>query len=322
MTVYLGFDIGGTKSAVVLGDSGGTILEKEAVPTDLSVKPENFMETLCTLAAGLLSRRQGCTPAAAGISCGGPLDSRRGIILSPPNLPGWDRVPAAELISRRFGLPARLLNDADASALAEGRFGAGRGMDNLIFLTFGTGMGAGLILNGRLYTGASGIAGEIGHVRMEQDGPRGHGKAGSFEGFCSGGGIAGAAAARVKDLIARGTPPAWCPGPEALAAITAKKVAAAARKGDREALAIFRQSGEYLGKGLAIMIDLLNPEAIIIGSIYTRAEDLLKPAVMEVLHRECLPAALAACQILPARLGEAIGDMAALSAAMEGEVPV
>ena len=123
------------------------------------------------------------TICAIGISCGGPLDCARGRILSPPNLPGWDEVPVVSRLADRFGVPVRLANDADACALAEWRFGAGRGTQNMIFLTFGTGLGAGLILDGRLYRGASSSAGEVGHIRMAVDGPLGYGKRGSLEGL-------------------------------------------------------------------------------------------------------------------------------------------
>lgn len=131
--------------------------------------------------------------AGIGISCGGPLDSRRGVILSPPNLPGWDEVPVKAYFERETGAPAMLRNDADACAVAEWRYGAGRGCRNMVFLTFGTGFGAGLILNGALYSGSCDMAGEIGHIRAPGDPayrPVGYGKSGSFEGYCSGGGIA------------------------------------------------------------------------------------------------------------------------------------
>lgn len=319
MACYLGFDIGGTKSAVLLGRSDGAILERVEIPTDHTMPSETFIQTLIASGHEIMTRRKDCHPVGAGISCGGPLDSRRGVILSPPNLPGWRDVPVADMIRREFRIPVRLLNDADASALAEGRFGAGRGADNLVFLTFGTGMGAGLILNGRLYSGSTGMAGEIGHIGMADDGPIGHGKAGSFEGFCSGGGILRMARGRAEELLRRGTLPAYCPGPEALTNLDVKTLAAAARGGDAEALAIFRKSGEYLGKGLSILVDLLNPEIIIIGSIFRRAHDLLAPAALEALRREGLTPAVEACRIVPAELGESIGDKAALSAAMEGE---
>ncbi|MBQ7292692.1 MAG: ROK family protein, partial [Clostridia bacterium] len=178
--MYIGIDIGGTKCAVVLGDSNG-ILKKVAFKTE---------ECKQTITKILDIAESFGTADAVGISCGGPLDSGRGVIMSPPNLPDWDNIPIVKLVSDRLGIPAYLQNDANACALAEWRFGAGRGTQNMAFLTFGTGLGAGLILNGRLVDGANGMAGEIGHIRLTDDGPTGYGKAGSAEGYCSGGGIA------------------------------------------------------------------------------------------------------------------------------------
>ena len=177
-----GIDIGGTKCALVSGDDAGNVLFRREIRTR---ECAGWREVLGALFEALPEQR----PEAVGISCGGPLDAARGLILSPPNLPGWDEVPIVGAVSGRFGVPAFLQNDANACALAEWRFGAGRGARNMVFLTFGTGFGAGLILDGKLYSGTNDMAGEIGHVRCEPDGPVGYGKAGSFEGFCSGGGI-------------------------------------------------------------------------------------------------------------------------------------
>ncbi|MDI3508455.1 MAG: glucokinase, partial [Clostridiales bacterium] len=197
---FIGLDIGGTKLAAILGTSDGRILKKLKLPSEADKGPEQMLDKLTAMAQQLM----GPEVVAIGISCGGPLDSRRGIVMSPPNLPGWDNVHIVDIMSRRFGIPAYLQNDANACALAEHRFGAGVGCDNMVFLTFGTGMGAGLILDGRLYSGITDTAGEIGHIRLAPDGPVGYGKAGSFEGFCSGGGIAKLAAQMIKDSIKNG----------------------------------------------------------------------------------------------------------------------
>ena len=142
---------------------------------------------------------------AIGITCGGPLDSKKGLIMSPPNLPKWDKIPITKIIEDNFNVPVFLQNDANACALAEWRFGAGKGTNNMIFLTFGTGLGAGLILDGRLYAGTNNLAGEIGHIRLAKDGPLGYDKKGSFEGFCSGAGIA-RLAKKILSLFAVGPP--------------------------------------------------------------------------------------------------------------------
>ncbi|MBQ6267209.1 MAG: ROK family protein [Clostridia bacterium] len=301
----LGIDIGGTKCAVVLGDETGTVLKKEQFPT---ADCGRTVELLIAIA------RQMAPFDAIGVSCGGPLDAQRGVILSPPNLPGWDHVEIVRLLNEAFHVPVYLKNDADACALAEWRFGAGRGAQSLIFLSFGTGLGAGLILNGRLYSGASGLAGEVGHIRLADFGPVGYGKAGSFEGFCSGGGLAQLGQAAAKAHAQTGAPVSFDGGE-----ITAKTVAAAAAAGDAAAVEVFRQCGRMLGRGLSVLIDLLNPERIILGSIFARCEDLLRPEMEKEIEKETLPAARRACRILPAALGESIGDVGALCAALYGE---
>ena len=185
----LGFDIGGTKCAVTTAQWDGsqiTLLKKEACPTDLSISPEEMLKRLISMADGILT----APPEAVGISCGGPLSSKEGLILGPPNLPGWDHVEIVKVLNDHYHVPVKLQNDANACAVAEWKFGAGKGTDNMVFFTFGTGLGAGLILDGRLYSGTNDNAGEAGHIRLDRFGPVGFGKAGSFEGFCSGNGLA------------------------------------------------------------------------------------------------------------------------------------
>jgi glucokinase len=315
MTILAGVDIGGTKCAVCLGKVTGSAVEvilKKRFNTPSS--PSKAIATFQTLLEDMLVE---CglrdDLKAIGISCGGPLDSRSGLILSPPNLPQWDRVNVTSPLREAFGVPTGLQNDANACALAEWQWGAGQGFSNVIFLTFGTGMGAGLILDGRLYSGTNDMAGEVGHLRLEPDGPVGYGKAGSFEGFCSGGGMAQLARSMAAERINRGTPPSFCPTLEDLPGVSAASVADAAAQGDTLALEIYTLVGRRLGRGLAMLIDMLNPQRIIIGSIYTRQEKLLKHSMLETLRQEALPQSLAVCQVVPAGLGETVGDLASLS---------
>jgi glucokinase len=317
--MLLGFDIGGTKCSAVIGKKDENrdlvVIDKRMLPTDLPV----YEMTDALFAAALQMLEDNNTSLSdlegIGISCGGPLNSTRGIILSPPNLPGWDNIPIAAMAEQQFGCKALLQNDANACALAEWHYGIGVGYRNIVFLTFGTGMGAGLILNGRLYSGTSDTAGEIGHVRMEPAGPVGYGKAGSFEGFCSGGGIVQAAQFRARERFQMGTATGFCPHPDDLTRLTAKKIAEAAVAGDPDAIDIFRTCAQYLGRGIAILADILNPELVIIGGIYGRAQSLIEPYMYEVIAREALPHALQSCQVVPSLLGEHIGDYAALALA-------
>ena len=209
MTKYLvGLDIGGTKCAITLacGDKEiPKIIEKVKFPTEQNA-PSAVLERFITELDNILDDKKlsYSDVAGIGISCGGPLDSSRGIVLSPPNLPGWDRICVCDFFEKRTGIKCYLQNDANACAVAEWKYGAGRGYDNMVFLTFGTGLGAGMILNGRLHRGANDMAGEIGHVRLRADGPIGYGKRGSAEGFCSGGGIAKLAKSYAYDALSNG----------------------------------------------------------------------------------------------------------------------
>lgn len=311
MEEWIGIDIGGTKIAVVRGTSEGTILEKKKMET---AGFGDWREALSAIGeTALAMKTKKCL--AAGVSCGGPLDERKGLILSPPNLPGWEQVPITGLLSQILSLPVYLKNDADACALAEWKYGAGKGYHNLVFCTFGTGMGTGLILNDRLYTGRNGCAGEIGHMRLGDFGPAGYGKVGSFEGFCSGGGMAQLGQTMAASAIQRGESPLYCSRKEELALITAKKMAEAAYRGDKTALEVFARTGEMLGRGLAALMDILNPDCVILGSIFTRCENLLKDSMEKVIEEEVLTTNR--CPVLPAALGESIGDIAAICVAMD-----
>jgi glucokinase len=317
----LGIDIGGTKCAVILGRMGENgqiqLVRKDSFPTDT---PRGFDYTINRIFSSTdeLLEKSGLPSenlAAIGISCGGPLDSRKGLVMSPPNLPGWDNIPVVELFEKKYGVRTALQNDANACALAEWKYGAGRGYENVIFLTFGTGMGSGLILNGRLYAGTNDMAGEVGHIRLERTGPVGYGKAGSFEGFCSGGGIAQLARTKALEKLQMGEKISFCDGIEQLNGITAKAVAEAAFAGDEVAVEVYRICGNYLGYALSILIDVLNPEVIVLGSIYGRAQALIEPEMRKVMLQECVSHSHRVCRIVPAGLGESIGDYAALSVA-------
>lgn len=318
MERYLGIDIGGTKCALVLGNAQGEVLQKiRFATTDRDGTLGSILQAADQLIGEATAR--GERVVAIGVSCGGPLDSRLGLIQSPPNLPDWDNVPIVQMLKERYGIPTALCNDANACALAEYRLGAGKGTRSMVFLTFGTGMGAGLVLNGKLYVGANDNAGEVGHVRMAPDGPVGYYKKGSFEGFCSGGGLAQLGAAYAKAALDAGRPCAFCQNEEQLGSITAKALAEAADAGDEVAMAVWTACGEMLGRGLAMLVDILNPECIVLGSIYARSGHLLKEAMQRTLAKEALPGALAACRIVPAALTESVGDAAALCVAMMAE---
>lgn len=301
----IGLDIGGTETAVVRGDRGGHIQERLQFATRTERGFAATYDELCASVDQLLAqaRRANARIEALSVSVGGPLDIGRGVVKSPPNLPGWDDIPLEQMLAERFGLPVYIEHDGNAGALAEWYFGAARGARNAIFLTMGTGFGGGLILNGQLYRGTCDLAGEVGHIRLVESGPHAFGKVGSWEGLCGGAGIARRAAQRF--------PQRWREGQ-----VTTRALAELAAAGDADAQAVFAEVGRDLGRGLAILIDVLNPEVIVIGSLAVRlGERVLAPAREEV-QREALADAIAACRIVPAALGARLGDVASLCAAI------
>jgi len=322
MQYIIGLDIGGTKCAVVLAEFGCSIniLDKIGFPTESAkgfefTKKNLFQAIYSILEQNNLSVSDICS---IGVSCGGPLDSRKGIVLCPPNLPGWVNIPFVKMLEDEFKIPSFIQNDANACALVEWKLGAGKGTENMMFLTMGTGMGGGIIAEGKLLVGASDMGGEVGHIRIEDDGPIGFGKKGSFEGFCSGGGIARLAQDMAQKALLLGKPVAWAKSEAELLRIDTKLVAEYAKRGDKDATQVFHVVGEKLGKGLAYFIDILNPEVIVIGSIFGRCEDLLRPAMEEVIEKECITYSKAVCKVLPAGTGEQIGDLASIMVAAYG----
>ncbi len=314
MNHYIGIDIGGTKTAVLLITEEGKVLERTQFATITG--KDGWKETVEGV-KGLVAQLIEKAPAKSiGVSCGGPLDSKKGLILSPPNLPGWDNVPITEIFEKEFNIPAYLENDANAGALAEWKFGAGKGHDNVIFLTFGTGLGAGIIVNAKLLSGTNDYGGEVGHIRLEDEGPIGYHKRGSFEGFCSGTGLAQMMAFELlclseeigkKEMLEKYKP---------AGDVTGRDVVEWAKAGDELALKVVEKSGNYLGKGLSVLIDIINPELIIVGSMGVRLGDMLFDPAREVIVREAVPGAAEVCEIVPASLGESIGDYAALCVAL------
>jgi glucokinase len=241
----------------------------------------------------------------AGISCGGPLDSDTGVIISPPNLaPSWHGFNIVEYIKDGFNLTSKLENDANACAVAEWLFGAGVGTKNMVFMTFGTGLGAGLILDGKLYSGTNGNAGEVGHLRMAENGPLGFNKYGSAEGFCSGNGIRNLAFILAKEQ-----------NYSLDENITTKTIFQKAREGDEFFLSVIKESATKFGYVLSILIDLFNPEVIVAGGVFMRNYDLFMPILTPIIERESLAPSLSVCKILPAKIGENIGDFASIAIA-------
>lgn len=301
----LGVDLGGTKTALIAGDSSGQVLGRCEFPTEPGQGYPAWLGRMREAYCGLRTSTAGWIPAAAGISAGGPADWKAGILLSPPNLPSWSHVPIRDDVSAVTGVPCRMEHDGRAGALAEHKFGAGRGHRNMVFLTFGTGIGAGIILNGRVYRGAAGSAGEIGHVRIADDGPEAYGKKGSLEAFASGTGIARLAALRYPGRFAE---------PHAA---DAKDIIQLSSTGDGDAREVLSESASKLGQALALIADFLNPELIVLGSLASRLPASYVDQAIEVMREETLPGNFDACRVVGSQLGERLQDLAALVVALD-----
>ena len=309
MKVSIGIDIGGTKCALSVGDCAADavkILHREEFPT----KGLSWRQVLDEFARRIdrTVETGSWSVLNVGISCGGPLDSRRGVVMSPPNLPGWDDVPVVKFFADRYGVPVHLQNDANACAYAEWKFGAGRGTRNMVFMTFGTGLGAGIVIDGKLYSGTNDNAGEIGHIRLAPTGPVGYNKAGSAEGFCSGAGMTKLAFIRAKER-----------GVTLPEDFSTKDLFARIDAGDDFCLSVFRESAAHLATILAYTIDILNPEVIVLGGVFMRQRERFLGEILPIIEREALPLANGVCRIVGAGLSENIGDYAALAVAnMQG----
>ncbi len=290
----LALDIGGTKLAAGVVDGSGGVHSFLVTPTEAERGPDEVLPRLFELGRRAVED-SGLEVGAVGIGCGGPLDAGRGLLLSPPHLPGWHDVPVTALAERAFGRPALLENDATAAAAAEHRYGAGIGVRTMIYLTLSTGVGGGIVVDGRLYRGAVGNGGELGHVTVDWHGRscRGCGRRGCLEAYVSGTSIA----ERSREA---GLPYA-----------TAEEVAAAARAGDPPAVAVWDETVEALACGLTSIVNLFEPELVVVGGGVARAgEQLLGPARAWVREHAMGPAAGAA-GIVQAALGDRVGVVGA-----------
>lgn len=307
----LGLDIGGTKTALSEGTAQAETLQRVEILTEAWRPFDEVFPQFKRAAQRLITQaaEQGREIIAVSVSVGGPLRIGEGVLLNPPHLPGWQGIRLKDRLQEAFApLPIFIEHDGNAGALAEFHFGAGQGradLRHLIFLTFGTGLGAGLIINGQVLHGATDTAGEVGHLRLAWEGPVGFGKVGSWEGLASG--------QALVDLAALHFPERWN------AATPIRDVVNAMLADDPQALVIARAAGKWMGRGMALLVDTLNPQMIVLGSLaVVLGERVLGPA-RQTLAEEALPQAVAACEIVPAKLGSRIGDVAALMAALAND---
>ncbi len=309
----IGIDIGGTKLAAVLADKDGNILQKARKPTESEKGPQHAVQLLLgmvdeVLGLSGLSREE---ISGIGVSCGGPLDTKTGVVYSPPNLPGWDALPLKDMIESEFHIPTVLENDANASALAEARFGGGRGYNYVLYMTMSTGIGGGIVANGEIYHGANDSAGEVGHQILLPDGPLcGCGKHGCLEALCSGPSIARRAQEAITDQS--NTNILKLAGGQ-IDHVRSEHVLQAARNGDALAVALMEETAYYMGWGIANLVNILNPQIVLLGTIAVAAGDLLLTSIRRTVAEMAMQRPSEAVKIMPAELGDSIGDLAAIS---------
>lgn len=306
----IGIDVGGTNVKIALVDDKGKIIYSNSVPTRAEMGYEYTVNNIKQAIYDLLKETKLKKENIEGIGFGfpGQIDYKNGIVRNAPNVPGWIDVPIAKIFEEEFNIPTRVDNDVRCAALGELNFGAGKGCENLICITVGTGIGSGLIVNGKLVRGASNAAGEIGHIKLQiHDGPIcGCGDTGCLEAFASGPSIVAMAEDYIKGgkstkyrEMANGNP------------ITPYIVCEAAKAGDPVARRIFAVIGEYIGIGMAGVVNLLNPEKIIVGGGVAEAGDFLLEPLVENLKKRAMKISGDTVQVVPAQLGNTAGVIGA-----------
>lgn len=295
----LALDIGGTKLAVGVmtpdGATHGVIVE----PTRREEGWRAVVERLFAMGHRAIEAAGQGRVSAVGIACGGPLDAPSGLLICPPHLPGWIDVPIGPLAAAEFGVPFALQNDATAAAIAEYRFGAGRGTRTMLYLTVSTGIGGGAVIEGELHRGAAGNGGEFGHVTVHRGGRAcSCGRLGCIEAYASGTSIA----ARAREALAAGQPSSLA----ALPAVTAADVSAAAAAGDPLAAGIWAETVDLLGAAVTDLVNVLEPDLVVLGGGVTRSGALLLEPVREIVAREAMPPAAHAARIELAGLGDLV----------------
>lgn len=318
-THVVGIDIGGTKLATVVADSTGHILSKVRKPTLAERGPEYALQLLFDMVRETVEQAnlEQQSISAIGVSCGGPLDTKTGIVYSPPNLPGWDALPLKAQLESEFQIPVTIENDANASALAEFRFGGGRGYDAVLYMTMSTGIGGGIVINGEIYHGANDSAGEVGHQILLPDGPLcGCGKRGCLEALCSGPAIALRTQKAIRKQLANGNASATRLlnlANNSIENVKSEHVLQAARTGDVLALQLVKETAYYMGWGIANLVNILNPDIVLLGTIAIAAGDLLLNPIRKTVSELAMTRPAEVVKIAPAQLGDALGDLAAIA---------
>lgn len=301
---FVAVDLGGTRLRVALVDEQLHILRRLDEATDHRRGAEGVIEQLMRLAARCLEQGGLAWPeiAALGVGCPGPLDTRDGVVHSPPNMHGWRDVPLRAELAKKSGVPVVVANDANVAGLGEYHYGSGHGSRNFVYLTVSTGIGGGVVVDGRLLEGSTGSGGEIGHITLDRYGPRCNcGNIGCLEVLASGTAIA----RRFGERLAAGEVSIL--KPSATSPISARQVVDAARAGDALAAAVFEEAAETLGFGVVTCIHVFNPDVVAIGGGVAQAGELLMAPVRRIVAQHAIPIPRDAVRVVSAELGENAG---------------
>jgi len=316
----LAIDLGGTKIIAAIVSNQGRVMAREYRPTLADEGPQAVINRVLSTIDRLLSLRKVGSSQLSSISiaAAGAINFEKGLVTSSPNLPGWQNIPLRDIVREKYRVNTFLINDASAAALGEHRFGAGREVNNLVLLTLGTGIGGGIIINGRLYSGPCGSAGEIGHMTIDVNGPRcSCGNIGCLEMLASGTAVAKEAISRIRQGerssltdIVEGK----------IESITAEKVGVAAQGGDSLALEVVLKAATYLGVGMVNLVNIFNPEMIIVGGGMAKMGDLLLDPARQVVRERAFQLPAQAVSIVPAQLGDDAGVLGAAIFAFQQEL--
>ncbi len=310
----LGIDVGGTQIRAALINDKGDLESRNATGTPAEEGPDAVISAILHIVDSALEST-GVDVIGIGLGVPGPVDPVSGTIYNPPNLPGWGTRSILEPIQDRFSIPVFVGNDANVAALGEQRFGAGKGVEDLLYVTVSTGIGGGIISGGKLLTGWRGLAAEIGHQTIVDDGPIcGCGQPGHLEALASGPAIA----QLVKDEIRNGQTSQVIDGVKDIDSITAADVARAAFKGDEVSIAAYQKAGAYIGIGLTNLIHILEPQKILIGGGVTKAGELLFKPIRETVHLRVMSDIFREIKIEQAELGDDVGLYGAAAVALVG----
>lgn len=308
----IGIDIGGTKVSVSLATVEGHILESEKFATTSAGPPERDLQRVYAIVRKW--QKEFSPIHRIGLSAPGPLNVEKGMLLLLPNLPGWHNFPVAHVIEKELKIPVNFNNDANAAVLAEWRFGACKGTKNLIYLTHSTGMGAGIIVDGKLVQGTSDTAGEVGHFVIDPNGVQcSCGQKGCFEAYVGG----KAFAKRIQKILKQETiaTSILVEANQDTDAISMRHIIPSIRQKDAFALKMWDEYMEHLAQGLSVLVMVLNPDAIVLGTIAHYAHDLVFPTLVEKMAKYCWKVPLESVRIESSTLPQ-IGDLGAIALAL------